>query len=209
VAHNVRYDVKAWRSGDIPDSDADADTVFRERIGVCAGYSTLMEALGRAAGLDVRYVAGETEMGRHAWNAIDVDGREYTIDATWDAGTVDKDGFHRRYSTRWFLVPMGADSRVPMRELVTASIRELEPQLDAIWALEETPAARRAHIVALWEQAAEPDDPDLGWAGTRARLVIDAWIHKHLPEGSPDAFTAWEIRRANILRNWPRFDPYP
>src|SRR5262249_10360808 len=97
VADHVRYDVDALRKPRIPDEDADAESVFQRRRGVCAGYAALLEALGRAAGLDVRVVSNDT----HAWNAVEIEGRDYSIDATWDAGYVDDFGFHKHYSTQY------------------------------------------------------------------------------------------------------------
>jgi hypothetical protein len=201
VADHVRYDVEALHLPHIPDADADAETVFRERKGVCAGYAALLVALGRAAGLDVRVVTNDS----HAWNAVEIDGHEYSIDATWDAGFVDEIGFHKHYTTKYFL---RGDHAPSARELIEASIRELEPRLWQIWDGPEPAAERRALLFAMWDDAAEPDDVERGWAGERARLVIEAWVRKNLPEGSPDAFTAAEIEDFNHERHGRQFTPY-
>lgn len=110
VADRVAYDVVAYRTGRYPSQDA--DTVFRTHLSVCAGYSALFEAIGRAAGLTVRSVYGRARhsaadgMGEgHAWNAVKLDSRWYLIDTTWDAGDVDAEGFHKRYKTWYFLIP--------------------------------------------------------------------------------------------------------
>ena len=70
----------------------DADTVIRDRKGVCAGYANLAVALGRAAGLEVVYLVGLARVGTagepqpHAWNAVRIDGDWYLFDVTWDDG---------------------------------------------------------------------------------------------------------------------------
>jgi hypothetical protein len=110
VADRVVYDVDAYRRGVYPPQDA--ETTFRTRRSVCAGYAALFEAVGRAAGLTVETVAGRARgmvtsgMGEgHAWNAVKLDQRWYLVDTTWDAGTVGADGFHKRYATWYFLTP--------------------------------------------------------------------------------------------------------
>ncbi|MFO0650989.1 MAG: transglutaminase domain-containing protein [Polyangiales bacterium] len=110
VADRVAYDVDSYRSGVYPPQDA--DTTFRSRKSVCAGYAALFEAVGRAAGLEVETVVGRargmvaTGMGEgHAWSAVKLGGRWHLIDTTWDAGYVSADGFHKRYGTMYFLTP--------------------------------------------------------------------------------------------------------
>jgi hypothetical protein len=69
----------------------DAVSVFNNRLGVCEGYARLMVALGQAAGIPIEYVVGEVReqdgeaapVG-HAWNAVQVQGNWYFLDATWD-----------------------------------------------------------------------------------------------------------------------------
>ena len=110
VADRIAYDVRSYRRGVYPPQDA--NTTFRTRLSVCAGYAALFEAVGRAAGLTVRTVFGrarvlETEgMGEgHAWNAVKLDQRWYLVDTTWDAGSVDWTTFHKDYRTSYFLTP--------------------------------------------------------------------------------------------------------
>ena len=98
VADRIVYDVPAYRSGDIPPQDA--ETTFRTRKSVCAGYAKLLRALGKAAGVEIRYVPGDARHSGwevtgepHAWNAVEIDGEWYLIDATWNAGGVGDDGF--------------------------------------------------------------------------------------------------------------------
>lgn len=69
----------------------DAESVFRNRMGVCEGYARLLVELGKHAGIPIAYVVGEVReqdgalaaVG-HAWNAAQVEGQWYFLDATWD-----------------------------------------------------------------------------------------------------------------------------
>jgi hypothetical protein len=91
----------------------DADTVFRTKKGVCAGYANLMVVLGHAAKLDVAYVTGTVRDkdgglagSSHAWNAARVDGKWLLIDATWDAGFLNDNGdYEANYRTDYFGPP--------------------------------------------------------------------------------------------------------
>jgi transglutaminase-like putative cysteine protease len=56
VADRIAYDVASYRRGVYPPQDA--ETTFRTRLSVCAGYAALFEAVGRAAGLTVETVVG-------------------------------------------------------------------------------------------------------------------------------------------------------
>lgn len=110
VADRVAYDVPSYRARTYPPQDA--DTVFRTRLSVCAGYSALFEAIARAAGLEVVTIVGRARgvvrdgMGEgHAWNAVRLDNQWRLIDTTWDAGYVDATSFHKRFSTMYFLTP--------------------------------------------------------------------------------------------------------
>src|SRR6185503_16173663 len=57
VADRVSYDVEALRSKTYPPQDA--QTVFRTRRSVCAGYANLLAALGAAAGEDIVVIGGD------------------------------------------------------------------------------------------------------------------------------------------------------
>jgi transglutaminase-like putative cysteine protease len=82
----------------------EADAVFARKTAVCAGYSKLMVALGKAAGIEIAYVTGvirdssrrlsldstgqpNLEGVNHAWNAAKIDEHWYLLDATWDDPT--------------------------------------------------------------------------------------------------------------------------
>lgn len=111
AADRIAYDAQALWTLDFPPQDA--ATVFARKDGVCIGYANLLAAMGKAIGVEVAVVVGDTrdQLDRraavgHAWNAVRIEGRWYLMDATWDAGTVSKpEGFEKRYSTQYLLTP--------------------------------------------------------------------------------------------------------
>jgi hypothetical protein len=116
VAANIRYDTKAYFSGRVRASGATG--ALRNRTAVCEGFSSLFEALGKAAGLEVVTVsgwargygaaAGERISGPpdHAWNAVRIGGRWKLVDPTWGGGVLDEAGkYVRRLDDFFFLTP--------------------------------------------------------------------------------------------------------
>jgi len=110
VADRVSYDVESYRARKYPPQDA--ETVFRTRLSVCAGYANLLAALGRAAGDEIVVVGGDARTnGRdltgegHAWNAARIGGRWILLDATWDAGSLRDGRFVKQYSTEFLFTP--------------------------------------------------------------------------------------------------------
>lgn len=111
VADRIAYDAQSYFAGQYPPQDA--ETVFRTRKSVCAGYVKLLEALGKAAGEEIIYVVGDARTQTsdlsgqgHAWNAARVKGQWYLIDATWDSGYVDRSsGFTKNYRTEYLMPP--------------------------------------------------------------------------------------------------------
>lgn len=88
----------------------DAHSVFSSRLGVCEGYARLLVELGKHSGDHFLYVTGEVreEHGElaavgHAWNAVEVKGAWYLVDATWDDPTV-SDGSDT-YETTYLFIP--------------------------------------------------------------------------------------------------------
>jgi len=134
VADRVAYDAESYLAGRY--GPQDAESVFASRRSVCAGYANLMEAMGRAAGLEVVYLSGDARTrgndlsGQgHAWNAARIDGYWYLLDATWDSGYLGGSRFQKRYSTDYFLTPPRIFNLDHMPD-------------DAKWQLLETPLSR-------------------------------------------------------------------
>lgn len=88
----------------------DAQSVFLSRLGVCEGYARLLVELGKHTGDRFVYLTGEVreEHGElapigHAWNAVEVKGAWYLLDATWD-DPVMNDGSDA-YRTDYLFIP--------------------------------------------------------------------------------------------------------
>ncbi|RYQ11468.1 transglutaminase domain-containing protein [Bifidobacterium pseudolongum] len=64
---------RSWTSGILVDGK-----------GVCASYAYAFDAIADQVGLTSLYVSGQGATGRHAWNRVQLDGKWYDIDATWD-----------------------------------------------------------------------------------------------------------------------------
>ncbi|HET8647396.1 MAG TPA: transglutaminase domain-containing protein, partial [Vicinamibacteria bacterium] len=110
VADRVAYDVEAYRTRRIPPQDA--ETVFRTRRSVCAGYANLLAAMGQAAGVEIVVVGGDARLEgsdvtgeAHAWNAARIDGRWTLLDPTWNSGYVDGSRFVKQYETQYLFTP--------------------------------------------------------------------------------------------------------
>ncbi|MCB9566163.1 MAG: transglutaminase [Myxococcales bacterium] len=110
AATHVAYDYAALNAGLYPDQRA--ETVLRTGLGVCAGYSNLIKAIGDVTGDEIvvvtgdsRGIGGEISGGGHAWNAAKIDGAWHLLDATWDAGHREGDVFKAEYRTDYLFTP--------------------------------------------------------------------------------------------------------
>lgn len=78
--------------------------------------------------------------------------------------------------------------------------------LEEIWESQKPAAVRRRELFEYWEQASDDADPI---AQQRGRRQTEAYIQKHLPPGSADAYTDEELRRFAAQRvGQPAFQPY-
>ncbi len=85
------------------------------------------------------------------------------------------------------------------------SFEALPRLLDWVWSQSHWPLAERHDVVfRIWDQVAEPSDPELGAAGAHARQIIDRFVQKVAPAGSRDAYGADELDALNRRREGPR-----
>jgi len=147
VALHVSYDFEKLGNRSLNDGNQSAGTVFKTGLGVCAGYSRLTVAVGKAAGLNVIYVGGDSrnsndyreisatklefpEDAGHAWNAVQIGDSWYLLDVTWDSGYGSiETGFTRRYQTHYLFTPP------------EAMLMNHRPDAER-WQLVETPLSR-------------------------------------------------------------------
>ena len=117
IADNIAYNTEAYFSGKLAGT-AGIEAVLQSGSSVCEGYSTLFGAMTEIAGVrsekisgygrgfayDPRRVEDPTD-SNHAWNAVEIEGRWYLLDSTWDAGHVSGRSFEKAYSTRFLFLP--------------------------------------------------------------------------------------------------------
>jgi hypothetical protein len=109
VADNISYDTPSFLSGKIPDQSYKA--VLATRLAVCEGYATLFKKLCEIKGISCALVSGYSRgygssvfsaenatSSNHAWNIAKINGNDYLVDTTWDAGYLENDRFVRSYS---------------------------------------------------------------------------------------------------------------
>jgi hypothetical protein len=119
-----------------------------------------------------------------------------------------------RSEERWFrdeTQPLRSQlSMDDARRLADQSLDGLPGYLAARWGRALPASARRAELLELWNDAVEPDDPELGVAGAKARALVDRFVRSNLPPGSRDAFSPDEIAAFNARRGakQPHFHPY-
>lgn len=66
--------------------------------GNCEAYSKLFQMMAKRAGLKSRYIVGDTNKGKHAWDMVKLDEKWYHIDVTFDDPLVDgKDAILHKY----------------------------------------------------------------------------------------------------------------
>ncbi|MBO4320733.1 MAG: transglutaminase domain-containing protein [Treponema sp.] len=107
IKKNITYDYASVGNPDnFSDSSLDArsaEGTFKNRKGVCDGYSSLFFEFGIFAGLDVDYVSGivkldasftprgdlTNEKNAHAWNCVHTSNGDILVDCTWGWFDVD------------------------------------------------------------------------------------------------------------------------
>ena len=109
VADNISYDTPSFLSGKIIDQSY--KSVLATRLAVCEGYATLFKKLCEIKGISCALVSGYSRgygssvfsaenatSSNHAWNIVKINGSDYLVDTTWDAGYLENDRFVRSYS---------------------------------------------------------------------------------------------------------------
>ena len=115
IADNITYDVDSYRNA--VQIDSAWQNTLRRRKSVCQGYAELMAQMCQIAGVPCKVIQGHARCcgfeskgpenvhdENHAWNVVQVKGRWYLIDVTWDAGYIDKDSYHKGYGTSYLFL---------------------------------------------------------------------------------------------------------
>ncbi len=107
ICATIAYDAPMLESGNAVNQDI--QSVLASGRAVCSGYSRLFQAMADTAGIpcvtvsgyikNQRGVRGLSQDNSHAWNLVQVLGRWYIVDVTFDAGYVRDWIFVKKYST--------------------------------------------------------------------------------------------------------------
>ena len=91
IQKNIKYD-RIHEKKNYSHMRSTAYNALKYHTVTCQGYAVLAYRLFREAGLESRIITGDAtspagDTQWHAWNIVQVDGKWYNIDTTWDAVT--------------------------------------------------------------------------------------------------------------------------
>lgn len=101
VLHTA-YDYENYKKDTVPDSSYDIYGTLMNQVAVCEGYAESMVYVLNKINIESIYVSGTANGESHAWNKVNVAGKWYNVDATWDDPVPNKEGYVR-YD--YFLIP--------------------------------------------------------------------------------------------------------
>lgn len=88
IVNNTRYDNENYERGTIPPESYTPYGVLIKGVAVCQGYAQATALLLNMAGVKTIVVTGSAfngyVSGGHAWNIVQINGRYYHLDTTWD-----------------------------------------------------------------------------------------------------------------------------
>ena len=115
IADNIAYDVDGYFSG--AQGNASSEGTLKQRRGVCHQYATLMEEMCSLADIPCQSISGygrgygfssggatRSDQTNHAWSAVQIGGRWYLVDTTWDAGHVEGRSYEKHYRTTYLFM---------------------------------------------------------------------------------------------------------
>ena len=112
IADNISYDYTMFANGLVVNQDV--ESVLRSKKAVCSGYSGLFQRMAELAGIKSDIVSGYAkgigssysldQRNSHSWNIVHILGGLYIVDATWDAGSIDKGYFVKDYGTDYLFI---------------------------------------------------------------------------------------------------------
>ncbi|MDR2729700.1 MAG: hypothetical protein LBB81_02245 [Treponema sp.] len=113
ICNNIAYDAPSYQ-GTTGKREQDYISVIKNKLGVCEGYSNLLQKMCELAKIESLVISGYAKTytytgkldsnARHAWNAVKISNKWYLLDVTWDAGRVDGKTFIKRYSTSYLFI---------------------------------------------------------------------------------------------------------
>ncbi len=94
ICRSIEYDYEAYYHHNYSHNQSDVLGILagKKRLAVCAGYANVFDSLAKKASINSRVVSGYTKQsfddiqklsGAHAWNIVEIEGKEFYIDVTW------------------------------------------------------------------------------------------------------------------------------
>ena len=186
ITHNISYDVKALQQGKLKEEDP--KKVFKQRKGMCGGYSLLFAAMCNEVGVRTLTIDGYSKdwmfddgdklyLPRHAWNVVYVDKRWRLVDATWGAGRlVQTPGWLKQKINKAANNPLQTSGKLKFRFVY-----------DTAYFLSDPLAFRLRHLPSdpVWQLTATTMPLDIFEAGT---LAIEQFNKQYpqLAENTPE-----------------------
>lgn len=97
IVKNTEYDEENYDADTIPQESYSPYGILIKNTGVCSGYAKTMKLLLNMVDINCKVISGQGNYGSHAWNKVEIDGKEYNLDATWDDPVPDKGPNYVRY----------------------------------------------------------------------------------------------------------------
>lgn len=109
ITSHIAYDSENFVHNSVPSISYTAIGAYRNKTAVCQGYAELFRVMLSYLGIPSEVVGGEAySLGKyedHAWNKINLDGVDFFVDSTWDAGYVQNGKFTPNPHDAYFLLP--------------------------------------------------------------------------------------------------------
>ncbi len=159
ITNNIQYDVKGYHSTNIyAEIEIELDglsgktyyekynkkiveKVFKEKPGICDGYSRLFKYLCAQSNLKAEVIIGYARIKSdtigvmqptsHAWNAVSINKKMYLLDATWASGYANNavTVFTKKYNNFYFLTSPSAFINTHYPEVQKWTLLKTAPSL--------------------------------------------------------------------------------
>ncbi|MHC1685993.1 MAG: transglutaminase domain-containing protein [Clostridiaceae bacterium] len=84
IVNNTSYDYDNYIKETVPEDSYNAYGVFFNKVAVCEGYAEAVYRLLNEAGIENTVITGISNGVDHAWNLVNIDGKYYHLDATYN-----------------------------------------------------------------------------------------------------------------------------
>lgn len=141
VCDNIYYD-QDYANGVSGSTNVSAYDVYKNKYGVCEGYTNLIKAMCTALGISCKIVRQTDGLSGHVWNEAYVDGRWIILDATFGScnkrtnGNMNKN-INTFIRTRYFDMPLNNFSKEHRITSYAPDVDNLALNYHSTWAEDE------------------------------------------------------------------------